>query len=104
MGAFKALFLITAADPVGPGLPCANLSVNISMDLCEVPSWKFFMYSSVLSPSFGSTVVNFGMKKTSWIDEISEGMTICSKSNFRVFERCMRSVLQSDVKCISGVA
>ena len=29
--------LITAADPVGPGLPCADPSVNISIDLSEVP-------------------------------------------------------------------
>ena len=73
------------------------------MDLLEVPSWKLFMYSSILSPSFGRTVVRFGMKKTSWIGEISRGMIICSKSGLYIFERCMRSCIQSDVKCISEV-
>ena len=59
----RSCFLITVADPVGPGLPCADPSVNISMDLPEVASWKLLMCSSVLSPSFGSTVVRSGMKK-----------------------------------------
>ena len=52
----RPCFLITVADPVGPGLPRADPSVNIRMDLPEVPSWKLLMCSSVLSPSFGSTV------------------------------------------------
>ena len=33
-------FLITVDDPVGPGLPCLDSSINITMDLCEMPSWK----------------------------------------------------------------
>ena len=73
----KPCFLITAADPVQPGLLCADPSVNISMDLSEVPSWKLFIYSSVISLSFFvSTVVRFGMKKTSWIGKIFGGITI----------------------------
>ena len=61
------------------------------------------MYSSVLSLSFDSTVVRFGIKKISCIGEISGGMTICSKSNLCVLERCMTSCLQSDFKYLSGV-
>ena len=76
----RPCLLITHGRSCGPGLPCADPSVNISMDFSEVPSSKLFMYSSVLSPSFGSIVVRFGMKKISWISEISG--TICFKSVF----------------------
>lgn len=65
------------ADLEGPGLPYPDLSVNTNMVLSDMPSWKLFNCSSAFSLSFGSKVVRFGMKKTSWISEISGEMTIC---------------------------
>ena len=72
------------------------------MDLSEVPSQNFWCIP-LYSLLFGNTFVRHGMKRASWIDEISWGMTICSMSNLYVFERCVRSYIQNDVKCISLV-
>lgn len=99
---FRAWFSVTAANPVGPGLHCADPSVSINMDLSEVQSQNFWC-TPLYSLLFGNTLVRHGMKKASWIDEISWGMAICSMSNLCVFERCVRSYIQNDVKCISGV-
>ena len=38
---FRAWFSVTAANPVGPGLHCADPSVSINMDLSEVQSQNF---------------------------------------------------------------